>query len=288
MPTSADGWIAKRPSSSSNSKLHLREHRGDRLEVDGGDALSPRPLRASPRQRRPTRRLRCSRRPAYESAPLSVPGGSIRIVEVPMPVTPAPMAGRNWHSSTTCGSQAAFRISVGPVAWAAASSAVSVPVTDASSRYIETPLSPSGASIAWPAGVSTSRAPIADSARRCVAMLRRAGKSPPGGASTARFMRPTSAPRSSTEPRSRPTSDGSGSADVMSRHVTRTVDVPSPSNLGAERPQEREHHGDVANLRDVANLARLCRSAGTPPESAAPRSCCRRPRWSRTGSVHRE
>ena len=49
-----------------------------------------------------------------------------------MPDTPAPILARNWHSSTTCGSVAAWRISVTPSARAAASSAVSVPVTDAS------------------------------------------------------------------------------------------------------------------------------------------------------------
>ena len=49
-----------------------------------------------------------------------------------MPVTPAPIFLRNSHSSTTWGSVAAWRISVTPSAPAAASSAVSVPVTDAS------------------------------------------------------------------------------------------------------------------------------------------------------------
>ncbi len=49
-----------------------------------------------------------------------------------MPVTAAPIFARNSQSSTTCGSVAACRISVTPGAVAAASSAVSVPVTDAS------------------------------------------------------------------------------------------------------------------------------------------------------------
>ena len=45
-----------------------------------------------------------------------------------------PMPCRKAHSSTTCGSQAAWRISLPPGAAAAARMAVSVPVTDASSR----------------------------------------------------------------------------------------------------------------------------------------------------------
>src|SRR5689334_24477930 len=64
-----------------------------------------------------------------------------------MPSTFTPIAARNSHSSTTWGSQAAWRISVTPDAPAAPSSAVSVPVTDASRRYTDAPVSPSGASI---------------------------------------------------------------------------------------------------------------------------------------------
>jgi hypothetical protein len=52
--------------------------------------------------------------------------------ELPMPVTSAPIFCRNSHSSTTCGSVAAWRILGEPRRAPAASSAVSVPVTDAS------------------------------------------------------------------------------------------------------------------------------------------------------------
>ena len=76
---------------------------------------------------------------------------------------------------------------------AAASRAVSVPVTDASSRYIDAPRKPSGASSAWP-GSSVRRAPSATSACRCVEIVRRAGKSPPGGASRAEPRRASSGP----------------------------------------------------------------------------------------------
>ena len=61
-------------------------------------------------------------------------GRSTRIVVVPTPDTPTPILLRNSQSSTTCGSQAACLISETPGAIAAASSAVSVPVTDASYR----------------------------------------------------------------------------------------------------------------------------------------------------------
>ena len=57
---------------------------------------------------------------------------SIRSVVLPMPLIPTPSFRRKSHSSTTCGSHAAWRISLRPGAAAAASSAVSVPVTDAS------------------------------------------------------------------------------------------------------------------------------------------------------------
>ena len=53
---------------------------------------------------------------------------------VPSPRTSIPMARRNRQSSATCGSHAACRISVTPLAVAAAKIAVSVPVTEASSR----------------------------------------------------------------------------------------------------------------------------------------------------------
>ena len=55
-------------------------------------------------------------------------------------------------------------------------------------------------------------------------MVRRAGKSPPGGASSARPRRPRSAPSSRTDPRNFPTSAAFGSG---ARHFT------DPEALGA-------------------------------------------------------
>ena len=147
-----------------------------------------------------------------------------------MPSTRAPMAPRNSHSSATCGSQAAWRISVMPFACAAASSAVSVPVTDASSRYIDAPCRPSGASRRWPGGSSTMRAAHRDervqmrrdrASRREVAAGRRELRAARRGRAARRAAAPTRAA-------GRPASDRARTTR-MSRHVTRSVDVPSPS-----------------------------------------------------------
>ncbi len=73
------------------------------------------------------------------------------------------------------------------------------------------------------------RAPMETSASRWVAMVRRAGKSPPGGASDARPRRASSGPSSSTEPRRRPTSAASGSSLTTSGQRMRRVVVPIPS-----------------------------------------------------------
>ena len=62
-----------------------------------------------------------------------------------MPSMCEPIDCRSSHSSCTCGSHAAFTIVVRPSASAAAMSAFSVPVTDASSRKSSAPRSPPGA-----------------------------------------------------------------------------------------------------------------------------------------------
>ena len=55
----------------------------------------------------------------------------------------APSETRKWQRSWTCGSQAAFTIVVSPGASAAAMSVFSVAMTEASSRKIRVPRSPS-------------------------------------------------------------------------------------------------------------------------------------------------
>ena len=64
----------------------------------------------------------------------AAPVHSTRIVVVPSPSIDAPIARRKRHSSTTCGSIAACRISVARARRRPRAAAVSVPVTDASSR----------------------------------------------------------------------------------------------------------------------------------------------------------
>ena len=63
----------------------------------------------------------------------------------PMPWIWQPIACSSSHSSCTWGSQAAFTIVVVPSASAAAISAFSVPVTEASSRNSSAPCRPPGA-----------------------------------------------------------------------------------------------------------------------------------------------
>ena len=66
--------------------------------------------------------------PCRDSTPCT-----IRTFE-PMPSIVAPIEHSRLHRSCTCGSQAAFRMIVVPLASTAAMTAFSVPVTDASSR----------------------------------------------------------------------------------------------------------------------------------------------------------
>ena len=83
--------------------------------------------------------------------------------------------------------------------------------------------------------------------------MRRAGKSPPGGASRARPHRASSGPRSSTEPRRLPTSAASGSPFVICGHLTRTVVVPSL------RPRRRDRRAASPSPRHRRCVA--CSSA---------------------------
>ena len=158
---------------------HVLERRGDDLDVCGARSRHQDVSAGDRRDDPPAAGLDVVACELVSRCPGTCFGASMRIVVVPSPSTDTPIARRNRHSSTTCGSMAAWRISVRPRARAAASSAVSVPVTEASSRYIDAPLRPFGASSAWP-GSSSGTAPIAISAWRWVAIVRRAGKSPPG------------------------------------------------------------------------------------------------------------
>ena len=108
------------------------QHRGDHLHVFGARAADVDLAAGHRRDDRPAARLDVVAPQLGARRRAGVPPPSTRIVDVPAPVMPTPSLLRNSQSSTTCGSQAAWRISEMPGAAAAASSAVSVPVTDAS------------------------------------------------------------------------------------------------------------------------------------------------------------
>ncbi len=83
-------------------------------------------------------------------------------------------------------------------------------------------------------------------------MVRRAGKSPPGGASRAAPRRASSGPSSSTEPRSFPTSTGSGRSVVTVSHWMRNVGVPAPSTVA---PSPRSSSSSTSTSRMRGTLA---------------------------------
>ena len=129
------------------------------------------------------------------------------------------------------------------------------------------------------------RAPIASSASRWVPIVRRAGKSPPGGAICARPSRASSGPSSSTDPRSRPTSVRSGSQSGC-RHSGS-----SASSCRCPRPRRRCRAAAVPSPRRRRCAARWSgrtrrRSADTLREAAVPRSCCLRRQPYPRGGFH--
>ena len=167
---------------------------------------------------------------------------------------PTPSCCRNAHSSTTCGSQAAWRISVTPGARGGGEQrrlgAGHRRLVEIDRRRLQ-----AVRRLEHVAGAVDLRAPIATSASRCVAIVRRAGKSPPGGARCARPRRASSGPSSSTEPRSRPTSAPSGSSliDLAAAHAQRRV--PMPSTSAPRSSEQPRHHLDVADPRHVGEHA---------------------------------
>ena len=88
-------------------------------------------------------------------------------------------------------------------------------------------------------------------------MVRRVGKSPPGGATEARPVRASSGPSSSTEPRSRPTSARSGSWLRTSRHWMRSVVLPMPSTSAPRSSSSRAITSTSAMRGTLVERARL-------------------------------
>ncbi len=147
---------------------------------------------------------------------------------VPMPLIRAPSVLRKRHRPWTCGSLAAFRITVSPSASTAAITVFSVPVTLISSRKTSVPRKrPS--SVRWSDGPDATRAPSSLSASRWVSSRRRPIRSPPGGGSTAWPVRASRPGASSTEPRSCDITAGSGSRPLSVLASRRTVPWSSTS-----------------------------------------------------------
>src|SRR5437773_5684225 len=115
-----------------------------------------------------------------------------------MPSMAAPRETRNRARSWTCGSDAALRNTVVPLARTAAIRAFSVPVTLGSSRKMSAPLSLPSSVYASP---TVTSAPSRSSARKCVSTRRRPMTSPPGGGSVTRPKRASIGPASKVEAR---------------------------------------------------------------------------------------
>ena len=124
------------------------------------------------------------------------------------PRSAAPIATSARARSCTCGSQAALRRTVRPLAATAAMSAFSVPVTLGSSRKMSAPVEP-----LRPRARSGRRrmteAPSCSSARKWVSTRRRPMTSPPGGGRVTEPKRASSGPASRIEARIRAQSPGS-------------------------------------------------------------------------------
>ena len=193
--------------------------------------------------------------------PCSASAPSITSTFEPMPSMPTPILQSRWHRSCTCGSQAAFMITVVPRARAAAISAFSVPVTLASSRWISAPSRPSGARRRYSRSTSTS-APSAANAIRWVSTRRRPITSPPGGGTSAAPKRASSGPASRIEARMRVHSSGSSLVPLTSAAHTRTVFGPCHSTSTPS----------AAISSIISSTSRMCgtfsRMTGSPGEQA--------------------
>ena len=99
-------------------------------------------------------------------------------------------------------------------------------------------------------------------------MVRRVGKSPPGGARRTRPVRARSGPISSTDPRRRPTSFGSGVSLVTVGVESRACGVPSPLTR-APTPVSRSAITRMSEMRGtfsrrhVSSLSRQAATSGS-------------------------
>ena len=130
---------------------------------------------------------------------------------------------RSW----TCGSQAAFPITVSPGVSAAAMRAFSVAMTDGSSMKTRAALSPEGASITMSRSCLTV-APRAVKASRWGSRRRRPMTSPPGSGITARPNRARRGPARRKEARMR---------DAWARSSTASGDAPAAHSASSLAPR---------------------------------------------------
>ena len=137
--------------------------------------------------------------PIVKSVPLSFFTPSMCRMLLPTPVIRAPIALSIRQRSCTCGSLAAFVISVCPSASTAAMMAFSVAVTDVSSRKMSAPTSLFAVNSKLPFVVI--RAPKSCRARKCVSTRRLPMTSPPGGCIVALPVRAISGPAKRMEAR---------------------------------------------------------------------------------------
>ena len=175
-----------------------------------------------------------------------------------MPVTPAPIFARNSHSSTTCGSVAAWRISVTPRRWRRGQQRR---LGAGDRRLVEIHRRALEAVRRLEHVVRAARPaarPSPRSASRCVEIVRRAGKVAAGrrdvrASRSARAAARAAAPSRAAGRPARGRARACGRVGVRMRSVVRADAV----DLGAEVEQQPRHHLDVADARHVGQHALL-------------------------------
>ena len=189
--------------------------------------------------------------PIRNRPPCSRSTPSMRITLVPMPSIFAPRVTRKRARSCTCGSLAAFSMTVSPGASTAAHSTFSVAVTEASSRKMSAPRSPLGRANDIAAARVDLRAEAAErehvgvDAATADEVAARAARSRPGRSA------PSSGPATSNDARSRPDRSGSSAslADVVRAQHERVGTVLADGD--PDVVEQRDHRVDVDDLRDV-------------------------------------
>ena len=125
------------------------------------------------------------------------------------------------------------------------------------------------------ADAGNSRAPMRASAVRCVEMVRRAGKSPPGGAMCARPSPRKQRPEQQDRPAQPPHQTAVGLVRAISGQRMRSVVVPMPSTSAPRSSSSRAITSTSRDARHVVST-HSCRSTGRQPAAAVRRSCCPR------------